>query len=202
MGLRPSRLLEAGTSHVSRPRNKRAVGRSNPRRPLKATREPDLIVRSFKMRTKLDRRINRCHPRCFGFERCAQPGLHPATVVLGRNRKRIGCPGLRLQFVPAVRGQCGHLRGQSGHRSPSDGSGIDHLHVSATGATQVAARLSLKPRLIGPNESSRYRRCEVACSSNRSFGSPSHRRQNSRNFAMLRGTGPQARLGAALFWWR
>jgi hypothetical protein len=55
--------------------------------------------------------IRCCLPHCFGFERGAEPGLHPATVVLGRNRKRIGCPGLRLQFVPAVRGQCGHLRG-------------------------------------------------------------------------------------------
>ena len=72
----------------------------------------------------------------------------PQPWLLGRNKKRIGGPGLRLQFVPAVRGQCGHLRGQSGHRSTPDGSGIDHLHVSVAGASQVVARLSIKPRLI------------------------------------------------------
>jgi hypothetical protein len=59
-------------------------------------------------------------------------------------------PRLGLQFVPAVRGQCGHLRGQSRHRTAPDGSRIDNLHVRAAGASQIAARLSLK-RLIETN---------------------------------------------------
>jgi hypothetical protein len=36
------------------------------------------------------------------------------------------------------------MRGQSGYRSAPDGPGIDNLHVRAAGASQVAARLSLK----------------------------------------------------------
>jgi hypothetical protein len=37
------------------------------------------------------------------------------------------------------------MRGQSSYRSAADGPGIDNLHVTAAGASQVAARLSLKP---------------------------------------------------------
>jgi hypothetical protein len=45
------------------------------------------------------------------------------------------------------------LRGKSGHRSAPDGSGIYHLHVGAAGASRLAARMIVKPRLIEPNGS-------------------------------------------------
>src|SRR5262249_53777532 len=73
------------------------------------------------------RRVGRYRPRCFAFERGAQPSLHSATRVFGLYRPGRGCAGLRLQFLSPMRGKyvARRLHRQPVARAASDGARFD-----------------------------------------------------------------------------